>query len=106
VYSETEQFPSVNEMERLTQALVDTVFQAWHIVNVFVQSHEVTIRAKWTAMTHGSIWHFAPTGKDDNRPIQFHEPHPSGKLSLVQVRRYGRRLGRTYGWTGEMFVLG
>jgi hypothetical protein len=38
-------------MERLTQGLVDTVFQAWHLVHVYVQSHEVTICAKWTAMT-------------------------------------------------------
>jgi hypothetical protein len=38
-------------------------------------------------------------------PIQFHEPHPKGKLQYRDARRYGRRLQRAYGWCGAMFVL-
>lgn len=56
---------------------------------------------------YGSAWQFAPVGTDVKAPraIQFHEPHPRGKLGFTVARMYGRRLSRTYGWCGEMFVL-
>ena len=55
--------------------------------------------------SYGSVWHFAPVDDDFARSIQFHEPHPDGKLQYFQARRIGRRLTRAYGWTGETFKL-
>lgn len=54
---------------------------------------------------YGSAWQFKPSGLGVERGIQFHEPHPSGKLPFTVARRYGRRLSRAYGWFGGMFVL-
>ncbi|RAK97333.1 uncharacterized protein BO80DRAFT_428331 [Aspergillus ibericus CBS 121593] len=54
---------------------------------------------------YGSVWQFQPTKLDVERSIQFHEPHPRGKLPFTTARRYGRRLHRAYGWFGGMFVL-
>ena len=54
---------------------------------------------------YGSVWHFTPTKLDVERSIQFHEPHPSGKIPFRIARRHGRRLYRAYGWHGAMFVL-
>lgn len=54
---------------------------------------------------YGSAWQFRPARLDVERGIQFHEPHPSGKLLFTVARRYGRRLSRAYGWFGGMFVL-
>ncbi|OOF91998.1 hypothetical protein ASPCADRAFT_409080 [Aspergillus carbonarius ITEM 5010] len=54
---------------------------------------------------YGSVWQFQPTRLDVERSIQFHEPHPRGKLPFTTARRYGRRLHRAYGWFGGMFVL-
>lgn len=54
---------------------------------------------------YGSVWQFTPTKLDVERSIQFHEPHPSGKIAFRTARRMGRRLGRSYGWYGGMFVL-
>lgn len=56
---------------------------------------------------HGSAWNFTPRGIDlgVERSIQFHEPHPSNKIPFRWARRYGRRLGRAYGWGGEIFRL-
>ncbi|KAL7627940.1 hypothetical protein AAE478_002135 [Parahypoxylon ruwenzoriense] len=54
---------------------------------------------------YGSIWHFQPSKLDVERSIQFHEPHPSGKIPFLVARRYGRRLNRAYGWFGDMFAM-
>ncbi|ETS86949.1 hypothetical protein PFICI_00777 [Pestalotiopsis fici W106-1] len=54
---------------------------------------------------YGSVWHFQPTKLDVERSIQFHEPHPRGKIPFLVARRHGRRLNRAYGWRGSMFVL-
>ena len=54
---------------------------------------------------YGSIWQFTPTKLDVERSIQFHEPHPAGKLPYKTARRFGRRLERAYGWFSSMFVL-
>lgn len=54
---------------------------------------------------YGSIWQFTPTKLDVERSIQFHEPHPRGKIPFRTARRIGRRLSRAYGWYGGMFVL-
>lgn len=54
---------------------------------------------------YGSVWHFQPTKLDVERSIQFHEPHPRGKIPFLVARRHGRRLSRAYGWQGTMFVL-
>lgn len=54
---------------------------------------------------YGSAWQFTPTKLDVERAIQFHEPHPSGKMPFAWARRIGRRLSKTYGWHGGMFVL-
>ncbi|KAH8702938.1 hypothetical protein GQ44DRAFT_732595 [Phaeosphaeriaceae sp. PMI808] len=56
---------------------------------------------------HGSAWNFIPQRLDVGiqRSIQFHEPHPSNKIPFLWARRYGRRLGRAYGWDTDMFRL-
>ncbi|KAK3048401.1 hypothetical protein LTR09_010232 [Extremus antarcticus] len=54
---------------------------------------------------YGSVWQFQPTKLDVERSIQFHEPHPAGKLPYRTARRFGRRLERAYGWFGGMFEL-
>ncbi|KAM0246503.1 hypothetical protein ACHAQJ_010185 [Trichoderma viride] len=54
---------------------------------------------------YGSVWQFSPAEIDVQGSIQFHEPHPRGKISFMIARRHGRRLTRAYGWTGDMFVL-
>ncbi|KAM7213237.1 C2H2 and C2HC zinc finger [Rhypophila decipiens] len=54
---------------------------------------------------YGSVWHFQPTNLDAERSIQFHEPHPHGKVPFLTARRYGGRLTRAYGWVGGMFWL-
>ncbi|KAM0228243.1 hypothetical protein ACHAPO_010891 [Fusarium lateritium] len=54
---------------------------------------------------YGSVWQFQPTNLDVERGIHFHEPHPKGKISFEIARRQGRRLARTYGWHGGMFIL-
>jgi hypothetical protein len=55
---------------------------------------------------HGSAWNFFPKSieLDIGRSIQFHEPHPSNKIPFHWARRYGRRLARAYGWTGDLFT--
>ncbi|KAH6684818.1 hypothetical protein F5X68DRAFT_171207 [Plectosphaerella plurivora] len=53
---------------------------------------------------YGSVWHFQPTRLDVERSIQFHEPHPKGKMPFHTAKHYGRRLSRAYGWYGGMFV--
>lgn len=54
---------------------------------------------------YGSVWHFTPPPDRDVewRSIQFHEPHPGGKIPFRTARRHGRRLNRTYGWHAGMF---
>ncbi|KAI1275802.1 hypothetical protein F5Y07DRAFT_166175 [Xylaria sp. FL0933] len=54
---------------------------------------------------YGSVWHFRPSRLDVERSIQFHEPHPRGKIPFLVARRHGRRLNRAYGWHGAMFIL-
>jgi len=54
---------------------------------------------------YGSVWQFTPTKVDVERSIQFHEPHPLGRIPYRIARRHGRRLNRAYGWTGEMFAF-
>ncbi|KAF5696500.1 C2H2 C2HC zinc finger [Fusarium globosum] len=54
---------------------------------------------------YGSVWQFSPYTLEANGSIHFHEPHPHNKVPFVIARRHGRRLHRTYGWTGEQFVL-
>lgn len=54
---------------------------------------------------YGSVWQFRPVSLDVDRSIQFHEPHPRGKVPFRVARRHGRRLCRAYGWNAGMFVL-
>ncbi|KAF5724485.1 hypothetical protein FMUND_782 [Fusarium mundagurra] len=54
---------------------------------------------------YGSVWQFSPYTLEANGSIHFHEPHPHNKAPFVIARRHGRRLYRTYRWTGEQFVL-
>lgn len=54
---------------------------------------------------YGSVWQFTPSDLDVERSIQFHEPHPSGKIPFRMARRYGRRLFRAYGRHAGMFKL-
>lgn len=54
---------------------------------------------------YGSVWQFEPTVSAFERSIQFHEPHPTGKIPYWKVRRQGRRLERAYGWHRGMFSV-
>lgn len=54
---------------------------------------------------YGSVWQFTPSDLDAGRGIQFHEPHPIGKMPFRTARRTGRRLFRAYGWHAGMFSL-
>ena len=54
----------------------------------------------------GSAWQFTPcdsVGVD--RGIHFHEPHPDSDIPYIMARRFGRRLGRVYGWNADTFRL-
>jgi hypothetical protein len=58
-----------------------------------------------TQKLQGSAWQFTPRNLGSEQPIQFHEPHPSPKMPFTWARRIGRRLSRTYGWSGDTFRL-
>ncbi|KAI4644696.1 uncharacterized protein J4E78_009515 [Alternaria triticimaculans] len=67
--------------------------------------HAMVQRGFEAEKLHGSAWRFTPA-LNTERAIQFHAPHGAlSKLPLTWARRYGRRLEREYGWTGEMFTL-
>lgn len=54
---------------------------------------------------YGSAWQFLPSKEMKvNRPIQFHQPHPHGKIPYIMGRRFGRRFNRAYGWHSGTFV--
>ncbi|KAJ5738910.1 hypothetical protein N7493_002065 [Penicillium malachiteum] len=67
--------------------------------------HAMTSLGFAVTKMYGSAWQFEPTRPGMERNIQFHEPHPHSKLAFRVARRYGRRLSRAYGWSGETFVL-
>ncbi|KAK4236499.1 hypothetical protein C8A03DRAFT_16841 [Achaetomium macrosporum] len=67
--------------------------------------HAMTSTGFRAEKLYGSVWHFQPTQLDVERSIQFHEPHPVGKIPFTMARRIGRRLARAYGWFGGMFAL-
>ncbi|KAB5572323.1 hypothetical protein GE09DRAFT_1269069 [Coniochaeta sp. 2T2.1] len=54
---------------------------------------------------YGSVWQFQRLDEESQSRIQFHQPHPRGKIQFTWARRYGRRLTRNFGWVGSMFVL-
>jgi len=67
--------------------------------------HAMTCIGFSASKLYGSVWLFTPCRElAKSGAIQFHEPHP-GKLAFVIARRFGRWLGRRYGWSGEMFDL-
>lgn len=53
---------------------------------------------------HGSAWLFSPPDSSQ-RPIIFHEPHPSSKIPIQIFRRYGRRLRLAYDWNADTFSI-
>ncbi|KAK2695453.1 hypothetical protein QWA68_006481 [Fusarium oxysporum] len=54
---------------------------------------------------YSSVWRFSPYTLEANGSIHFHEAHSHNTVPSVIARRHGRRLYRTYGWTGEKFAL-
>jgi hypothetical protein len=54
---------------------------------------------------YGSAWQFQRLDTESQTRIQFHQPHPRGKIPFTMARRMGRRLTRAFGWIGDMFVL-
>ncbi|GAP89947.2 hypothetical protein SAMD00023353_4400550 [Rosellinia necatrix] len=54
---------------------------------------------------YGCVWQFQRLQGGDQSRIQFHEPHPRGKIPFATARRYGRRLTRAFGWAGGTFSL-
>lgn len=68
--------------------------------------YAMTSTGEFTAeKLYGSVWQFARIDGQSQSRIQFHEPHPRGKVPFVVARRHGRRLNRAYGWTRETFAL-
>ncbi|KAK1979297.1 hypothetical protein LZ30DRAFT_597261 [Colletotrichum cereale] len=68
--------------------------------------HALTSTGWFTAeKLYGSVWQFQRANGPDQSRVQFHEPHPRGKIPFATARRHGRRLNRHYGWTRDMFVL-
>ncbi|KAI1645504.1 uncharacterized protein F4817DRAFT_343539 [Daldinia loculata] len=66
--------------------------------------HAMTSSGLFTAeKLYGSVWQFQKLEGDQS--IQFHEPHPRGKIPFTTARRHGRRLNRAFGWGGDTFVL-
>ncbi|KAF9344212.1 hypothetical protein BGX26_004648 [Mortierella sp. AD094] len=65
--------------------------------------HAMSVTGFAMEKLYGSVWHFTPSNLDVKRSIQFHEPHPVGKIPFTTARRFGRRLFRAYGWHGDMF---
>jgi hypothetical protein len=61
---------------------------------------------------YGSVWIFKPLPEGEglvsvDRSIQFHEPkgvRRGNKIDFTQVRRFGDRLKRAFGWDGETFA--
>jgi hypothetical protein len=54
----------------------------------------------------GSAWQFTPSvDSNAERNISFHEPHPDSDVPYVMAKRFGRRLGRVYGWSTDTFKL-
>lgn len=83
------------------------------------ESGDIPIAVKWVEFKRamgrvgfsieklqGSAWQFTP-GSDANeqRSIQFHEPHPDNDIPFVLATRFGRRPTRVYGWNSESFKL-
>jgi hypothetical protein len=67
--------------------------------------HAMVQRGFEAEKLHGSSWRFRPKTLGAERAIQFHAPHGTmTKLPLNWARRYGGRLERAYGWTGETFT--
>ncbi|KAK3357834.1 hypothetical protein B0T25DRAFT_630794 [Lasiosphaeria hispida] len=74
---------------------------AWHD---FV--HAMTSTGLFAAeKLYGSAWQFQRLDTESQVKIQFHQPHPRGKIPFTMARRMGRRLFRAFGWAGGMFVL-
>lgn len=69
--------------------------------NVFL--HAMTSMGFAAEKLFGSVWHFTPL-ETAAGSIHVHEPLPTGKIPFYMAGRIGGRLGRTYGWTGEMFT--
>ncbi|UNI16536.1 hypothetical protein JDV02_002963 [Purpureocillium takamizusanense] len=68
--------------------------------------HAMTSTGLFTAeKLYGSVWQFQRVNASDQSRIQFHEPHPHGKIPFVLARRFGRRLNRHFGWVRGTFVL-
>ena len=65
--------------------------------------HAMTSAGFTARKLNGSSWIFEPTDDSFRRSIIFHEPHPVAKIQYRIARRFGRRLERAYGWTGETF---
>ncbi|KAK1756346.1 hypothetical protein QBC47DRAFT_184957 [Echria macrotheca] len=74
---------------------------AWHD---FV--HAMTSTGLFTAeKLYGSVWQFQRLDGESQCKIQFHQPHPRGKIPFTTARRMGRRLTRAFGWAGDLFEL-
>ncbi|KAF8192691.1 hypothetical protein K438DRAFT_1934979 [Mycena galopus ATCC 62051] len=89
-----------------------TLFNAAKDEELSVQQGSVTWKDILTAFSQlafaleksrGSAWTFHHP--DGRRSVTVHEPHPEPTMRFWEARRFGRRLGRRFGWTLESFVL-
>ncbi|KAK4216436.1 C2H2 and C2HC zinc finger [Rhypophila decipiens] len=116
--SDVQETAAASQDDQPTFAVDSRALKVFRVLFFDPSSHTTPGEAAWNDFIHamgsagfaaqklyGSVWHFQPTNLDAERSIQFHEPHPHGKLPFLTARRYGRRLTRAYGWVGGMFWL-
>lgn len=66
--------------------------------------HVMTLAGILAEKLYGCVWQFKPTQLDVERGIQFHEPHPPGRLLFTVARQHRQKLNQAYGRFGGMFV--
>ena len=104
--------------EKLTFAVDKRAKKTFSALFFTPSSNDTPADTTWTDFVHamhsigfvveklfGSIWQFTPPERMVGESIQFHAPLHADKIHYHMARLYGRRLGRAYGWTGDMFVL-
>jgi len=101
--------PGVMHVDRRSYNVFSTLF---HMPNERNKSGDIA----WTEFLYamrsvgfgwqrlaGSAWEFTELSTD--RSIQFHQPHPSPRVTFEVIKIIGKRLHKKFGWTGQMFAL-
>ncbi|KAI1372116.1 hypothetical protein F4677DRAFT_463575 [Hypoxylon crocopeplum] len=96
--ADTEETPASIPVDARSLKVFRTIFH--NPANDFL--HAMTSTGMFSAKKlYGSVWQFEKL--DGPGSIQFHEPHPRGKIPFFTARRHGRRLTKTFGLVAETF---